>query len=305
MGTGGLTITSRLVRNRLLALEDQIEVLGHGGDLLLQVDELRGVDVGDVADGPGVLDALDAQELVDDDISLVVEQGLGDVLAVGQQAGGGEVQVNGLGLAVAQGELGLALGVERRAGDLDALGDLDVQLLELLLGDLGDVDGETVVAELGASGDQGDVLGLSVLEANLARSFNASWASAAKDDGVCGLDQVTVLVEDVLGGLVTLQRSLPWQIARGASASGEDQDIVGLLGLPSGSGDDHGLGLGVKAGGGAMDELEGVLGVLLEAWLDLLEDLGGVSMCGIYGIYGIYGILGRPGAYLITLLSSN
>jgi hypothetical protein len=277
VGEGGRTVAAGLVDDGLFAFEYEVEVLAEGDDLLLGVDDLGGFDVDDVADGPDVGCVLDAEVLVDDGVALLVEEVVGDVLAVGQHADGGDVQVHDLGLAVAEGELGLALGGRLGVGDLDALDDLDVHRAEHLLGAFGDADGEAVGAELSSGRDQGDLLGLPVFEAEFSSGFNARWSCPTQHDGLGRLNPGLMLVKDVLGGLVTSKGGLPRRLGDGPGARGEDQDIVVLLRLARSGCDGHLFGFGVELGRSAEDEFKGAFWVLLKTRLDFSKDLAGVS----------------------------
>lgn len=65
------------------------------GGLAITGDELPGLDVGDIADGPDVLGALDAEELIHLDGAVCAEIGCRNVRGVGDQAKCRNVHVRG------------------------------------------------------------------------------------------------------------------------------------------------------------------------------------------------------------------
>jgi hypothetical protein len=69
------------------------------------------------------------QEFVNRDEAALIEQGLRDEFAVGNQSSSWEVKINALFLAVRQRELSFTVWRWFRASNLDALYDLDIQLL--------------------------------------------------------------------------------------------------------------------------------------------------------------------------------
>lgn len=89
------TASGHFVRQRSLIVHHRNHVLGQVGGLAITGDELPRLDVGDVADGPRVLGALDAEEVVHHDGAAGVEIRGGDVRRVGDQPEGGNVHVRG------------------------------------------------------------------------------------------------------------------------------------------------------------------------------------------------------------------
>jgi hypothetical protein len=76
---------------------------------------------------------------------------------------------------------------------------------------------------------------------------------------------------------VAVERTLPGHFADCASPGGEDEDVVVLNFLAIGSGEFDGLCIGVERCGGTEQELEFIIGVVFESWLNFLEDLQKVS----------------------------
>jgi hypothetical protein len=84
------------------------------------------------------------------------------------------------------------------------------------------VRGHAVDEELVAGGDERDLLGLAVFEAEFASGLNACCASAADDNGLRSLDLLLDLVELVLCGFVSCGGGLPWRFSDVAGSGCDD-----------------------------------------------------------------------------------
>lgn len=84
----GLTSNIAVVSNRGFALQDKIEVLDERLGLIRCELHLGRLNVDNITCSPDTLCVLDTQVLIDDDVSVVIKEVLGDVLGIGDHAHG-------------------------------------------------------------------------------------------------------------------------------------------------------------------------------------------------------------------------
>lgn len=97
------------------------------------INKLSRLAVDDIACSPYILRTLDSEKLIDHHLALLVQQVLGHVLGVWDDARGGDVQIHGHLLAAGEGEGCLAGAVGLRVCDLGVFHYFDLELFELVL----------------------------------------------------------------------------------------------------------------------------------------------------------------------------
>jgi hypothetical protein len=86
-----------------------------------RIHKLARLAINDITSSPHILRILHSQELVDHHLSFLIQQVLGHVFCVWEEADGGDVEINGQFLTVGEGEDSLASAVGLCVGDLGIL----------------------------------------------------------------------------------------------------------------------------------------------------------------------------------------
>jgi hypothetical protein len=107
--------------------------------------------INNIPRSPDILHPLHPQKLINHNIALVIQQILGHIFCIRDCANRRDIQIDDLLFAIGEGEDGFPVAGGRDVGDSRGFGNVDVEFLELVFRECGNV-GWDAGEELGAAG---------------------------------------------------------------------------------------------------------------------------------------------------------